>query len=57
MSILDRLVDLILSTTIGGATLIFLGLSAVCMVVTVKRERAAARDAQALRDLDTGGVR
>ncbi len=57
MSILDRLVDLILSTTIGGATLIFLGLSAPRVVLTVKRVRAAGCVAQALRDLDTGGVR
>jgi hypothetical protein len=44
MSILDRLVDLLVSTTIGLATLVFLGLSAVCMVATVKQERDAKRN-------------
>jgi hypothetical protein len=57
MSILDRLVDLLASTTIGLATLVFLGLAAVCMVATVKQERAAARDKRAILDLTKKGKR
>ncbi|WP_395175790.1 hypothetical protein [Roseibium alexandrii] len=57
MSILDRLLDLLVSTSIGLATLVFLTLSAVCMVAAVKRDRAAARNKQAILDLTKKGKR